>query len=82
MKTLSNQSEILRLISDGWELGSSSAGSTHQWLQKGGLCNGGDMVNVHASSLRSLLRKNLICRNPKPERRFWLTRYIIADKEN
>ena len=83
MKPPSNHAEIIRLMREGWELGffaplrSGSNGRAR--LQKGGLCSGGDVVRVHTSSLRSLIRKGLIRRNTKPEGKFWLTRYEINE---
>lgn len=83
MKPISNHAEILRLMREGWELGFSTtlsiSSNGRARLQKGGLCCGGDVVRVHNSTLRSLIRKGLIRRNPKPEGKFWLTRYEINE---
>jgi hypothetical protein len=68
--------EIIAMLNDGWELGSSDG---RIWLQKK-LCCGGKCHNIHESTFRSLYRSGKIV--SLPERRydaFWLSRYGLPN---
>lgn len=78
---LSDHEEIVRLMKKGWELGLSTGWSCRYWLQKGGLCRGGESRNCHASTVTSMMRKELIERAPKkPKDGFWLVRFKLKGK--
>jgi hypothetical protein len=68
-----NADEVLTLLNEGWELGC-SVGRT--WMQKGGLCRGGESRNVHGTTVNSMIKKRLIVDSRKrKDDPFWLSRY-------
>lgn len=64
MKKLSNkQAEVIKLMSEGWELGHNKSdirGYSNTWLQKDGLGRGGETKEVHFNTFQALLSKKLI----------------------
>ena len=71
--------EILLKMASGWELGVYSGFRCRQWLQKNGLCRGGESVTVRMASVLSLVRARKIVEVPKKvSDPFWLTRYALA----
>ncbi len=77
-KPISDGKEILELMRNGWELGLSDASRTNPrlfWLQKNGLCRGGEVKKVHASTAQSLIRKDLIIGQKRE--RFWLMEFKL-----
>jgi hypothetical protein len=79
MKTWIKAEEIIKLMKQDWELGHSSGGMTRgrYWLQKGGLCKGGDTIDVHSKTLDKLQKENLIEYYRLKNDDFWLTRYKL-----
>lgn len=81
---IATKQRILDLLRTGeWELGYSegSRGNGQFWLQKGGLCKGGDTVTAHGASVNSLERNGLIAIKPRePKQPFWLRRYVVTDQ--
>ena len=75
--------EIIKLMKEGWELGTSNAmRSYHIWIQKDGLCKGGESKSIHKSTLHSLIDKKLVILEPrKHDDAFWLTRYKLNPEE-
>lgn len=55
-----NQSEIVKLMSEGWQLGSTNGIEVRTWLQKGGCGKGGESKNVNATSVNALLFRGII----------------------
>ncbi len=53
-KLTSLQQEIMDLIAQGWELGSSAGLGGRCWIQKGGLSKGGESKNVSSSTVHTL----------------------------
>lgn len=83
VKPLSDRNEILALMRFGWELGETrhhaSKHAQHAWLQKTGLCKGGETRKVHRNTLKALLSHRLI--RPIPRRAgdpYWLVRYEVS----
>jgi len=71
----SDKDQIASLLKSGWELGSSDG---RYWLQEK-LCCGGKSINVHAGTMKSMLKKGIVPRAPKkPDDSFWLTRYTLT----
>lgn len=61
MKLSPAQLEVLRLMADGWELGSSvSSQRSSTWLQKGGCGRGGESQTVSANTIAALWNRDLI----------------------
>jgi hypothetical protein len=84
MKTWIKAEEILNLMKAGWELGSSHEcsgrsylSSNRSWLQRNGLCKGGDVIDVHSKTIDKLLKENLIESFSNSVDPFWLIRYKI-----
>ncbi len=48
------QQEVVDLMKQGWELGTSMGVSPRSWLQKGGLSKGGEAKDVKSSTVRTL----------------------------
>jgi hypothetical protein len=67
MKKWIKVEEIITLMKEDWELGFSSGGveNGRYWLQKGGLCRGGDTIDVHSKTIDKLEKENLIEVNPR-----------------
>jgi hypothetical protein len=75
--------EILELMRDGWELGIGShsrTGSGRAWLQRSGLCRGGESKTVRRDSVRGLEAMGLISRKKLPGDPFWLTRFVLRNR--
>jgi hypothetical protein len=80
MKTWIKSEEIIKLMKQDWELGYSSGGLTRgrYWLQKNGLCKGGDSIDVHSRTIDKLEKENLIeIVLPRKDDGFWLRRYRL-----
>ena len=60
MERPATQDEILRLLREGWELGSDMGIDGSWWMQRDGLGRGGPSRRVHAASARALHHKGLI----------------------
>ena len=60
MKLSIIQQEVLRLMREGWELGSTSGPEPRYWLQKGGIGWSGESKEVRFSTYSSLKKKGLI----------------------
>lgn len=77
------QAEIMRLVRDeGWELGFSAGVDVRVWMQKGGLCRGGEARSVSSATLHFLEDKGYIQRVPrKKDERYWLVRYELVKTE-
>ena len=78
---LSDREVVLKYIQEGWEFGFSDASRSagRYWLQKNGLCKGGESINIHTSTARKMLKTGLIKRVEKREKdNFWLQRFEIA----
>ena len=75
MKLSKAQSEILRMMATGWELGLSMTMDGGFWIQKGGLGRGGDSQNVHHGTAGALENRGLIerCEYSFPTQRLRLT---------
>ncbi len=54
------QKEIVDLMRNGWELGSSMSLNGGDWIQKGGLGRGGESKNVNANTSYALYKKGVI----------------------
>lgn len=59
-KLSETQREVLRLMADGWELGSTGGFEPRYWLQKGGLGKGGETKDIRSTTYLSLLGLGLI----------------------
>ena len=79
-RPLSDAAEILRLMKEGWELGYGTGfrEAGQFWLQKNGLCRGGETRNIHASTARSMFEKGLIKLSTRKQEKFWLRRYELG----
>lgn len=53
------QEQVVEHMKDGWELGYSNF-TNRYWLQKPGLCKGGDSKKVILVSVRAMLRSGKI----------------------
>jgi len=60
MKLSKTQQEVIDLMKNDWELGTSMSGEHHSWLQKGGLGKGGESKTVSSATVHALYRKGLI----------------------
>ncbi len=71
--------EIVHRLRHGWELGygNGSRGPGSFWIQKGGLCKGGESINVHAATAFKLIKAGMVRYAPKPGDKFWLKRYAL-----
>ena len=81
MKKLSkNQQDVVDLLKAGWELGSSHTRlGGNCWLQKNGICRGGQSKNISKATLRALKKKGIIKDSPKREKDpYWLNRYELV----
>lgn len=81
MNKFLKQEEILAFMRDGWELGFSRGFNSYYWLQKGGLCKGGETKKVRSDTVRSMLIKGSIEIAPKRKGdQFWLERHRIKER--
>lgn len=65
------------------KLGVSYGFNSRAWMQKPGLCLGGESVTVNLSSLRSLHERGIIEEAPKQSGdAFWLTRYRLKEPQS
>jgi len=80
-KLSKNQLEVLRLMSEGWELGRSHGfdGDRPWWMQKGGLGRGGDSKKVNSNTTFSLYKKGLIYK-PDPKTEFPTEHWALTEK--
>jgi hypothetical protein len=74
--------EVIKLMKENWELGYSQGSGRgmngRYWLQKNGLCKGGDSIDVNGNTINKLKKENLIEYEPKRvDDSFWLTRYRL-----
>lgn len=85
-KLSKTQLNVLRLMSEGWELGSYpiQIGFTriveHAVLQKHGLGHGDPMEKVNIRTINALLRKKLIRFPSNPHPMIETTRYWLTEK--
>ena len=84
MKKLSKtQQEVVNLINDGWELGMQTGLTGRYWIQKGGLCCGGESKNISSATVHALEREGLIIRVAKRKNdQYWLIRFELVEKDN
>jgi hypothetical protein len=59
MKLSKTQSEVIKLMQEGWELGRFRSGSSY-WVQKDGLGNDGKTRSVSQKTVLSLLNGHII----------------------
>ena len=57
-----SQAEIVDLMRNGWELGTTDGINSRAWMQEGGLGRGGQAKEVHGNTFYSLLRNRVIRR--------------------
>jgi hypothetical protein len=76
-RPLSDVNEILRLIQNDWELGWSDGirDNGRFWIQRGGLCKGGESRAVHASTARRMIARGWVVLVSRAGDPFWLRRY-------
>jgi hypothetical protein len=60
MKLSKVQQEVIDLMKDGWELGTSTGFFIHTCLQKGGQGKGGDTKDISIATVNALKNKGLI----------------------
>jgi hypothetical protein len=73
-----NGEAILQHMREGWELGLNNGLNPRTWLQKDGLCKGGETKNVSMNVVSSLRNKKKIAVEPRREKDpYWLTRYKL-----
>ncbi len=73
--------DILKRLSEGWELGHFREGCTGRFaIQNGGICKGGDSERCNASSVESLIKRGIIVAIPRRiNDPYWLTRYELKN---
>jgi hypothetical protein len=78
------EEEVIKHMKVDWELGYGEGIRCrgNYWLQKGGLCKGGDTIDVHSKTVDKLIAKNLIESYKLKDDQFWLTRYRIKKGAN
>ena len=73
------QQEVIDLMRDGWELGTSMIMDSRSWLQKGGCGRGGDTKEVNASTKHALYVRGLIERKTTE---FPLVTWKLVDEQS
>lgn len=79
MRSLIKKDEVLKLLKEGWELGTSNhgRGGRRVWLQRKLMC-GGKSYNIHGASFNSLVDSGTIVRLQRRKgEQFWLTRWRL-----
>lgn len=77
MKKLSQkQSEVIRLMREGWELGHSCKMEGRSWIQKGGIGKGGNFKNVNSNTFQAIYDRKLIV---AIERSFPTHKYALTE---
>lgn len=76
-KLTPTQQEVMDLIGQGWELGSSLTIDGRCYLQKGGLGKGGETKNVSSSTVRTL---EYLCYIERGKRKFPILHYRLKTK--
>lgn len=76
-KLSETQREVLRLMSEGWELGSTGGFKPSWWLQEGGIGRGGKTKDVRSTTHLSLLGLGLI---EQAAHKFPFTYYRLTEK--
>lgn len=76
-KLSKTQQEVLHMMRNGWELGTSSGLHGRSWLQRGGLGRGGEVKRVSYATVYSLFKAGLI----KHHYGFPTSRYTIATEQ-
>ena len=76
-----NMKEVLALLESGkWELGygDGTRSDGRYWIQKGGLCRGGESRTVSLTVFRALEKRKLVEMMPRQSKQpFWLRRYRL-----
>lgn len=79
-------------MKNGWELGADTEAvsamlpkteTRHVWIQKAGLCSGGECINVPLGTMELLCRKKLIEEAPRTAHQpFWMSRFSLRVSDN
>ncbi len=77
MKVSKTQEEVLRLMAEDWELGTTGGFEPRYWLQKGGIGRSGESKTVSSATFFALWDKGLI---EKESAKFPFTYYKLTDK--
>lgn len=82
MSKITDQEEVLRLMREGWEFGHSygyrPGCRSRYWLQKPGLCRGGESKEVHGATGNRMVRRGVV-KAVKPDGGpFWLMKLEVA----
>lgn len=86
MKLSEGQSKVIRLMQEGWALGSHLTQIGHTRLiergvlQKHGLGHGAPMEDVNIRTINALVRKKLITKHPNKLVMVQPTRYSLTEK--
>lgn len=67
MKLSKTQRMVLKMMSEGWELGQVTIPTSDRgaWLQQGGCGRGGRVMTVHHGTLQALWKRELIMVNKR-----------------
>ncbi len=70
--------EIIKLLKENWELGISTEINPNCWIQKNGLCRGGESKQIHLNTFKSIKTKGIIVEEKiRDGDAFWLRRYKL-----
>lgn len=75
MKLSKTQQDVVDLMKNGWELGSTMTFEGGCWLQENGCGRGGNTERVSNSTVHALLNKGIIC---EKKAKFPLRTYKLA----